>query len=139
LDTKLDRYVALVEEAGPSKFGIVFPDLPGCVATGSTLDEVIANATEALAYHLEGMREDGDDIPAPRGLRAILDSGDDWYDVNGNSSFVVITALPPSSASERINISIETSLLRAIDTAAERAGTNRSAWISRAAKTLLTA
>jgi predicted RNase H-like HicB family nuclease len=42
------------------------PDLPGCVATGKTVEEAKARIKEAIHLHLEGMREDGDSIPEPR-------------------------------------------------------------------------
>lgn len=45
-------------------FGVVVPDIPGCFSAGDTLDEAIANAREAIEFHLEGLAEDGTDIPA---------------------------------------------------------------------------
>jgi predicted RNase H-like HicB family nuclease len=56
------RY-AIVIEAGPGNYSAYVPDLPGCIATGTTLDEVKQNMAAAIALHLEGMREDGDPIP----------------------------------------------------------------------------
>jgi predicted RNase H-like HicB family nuclease len=56
------RY-AIVIEAGPGNYSAYVPDLPGCIATGKTLDEVKQNMAAAIALHLEGMREDGDPIP----------------------------------------------------------------------------
>lgn len=63
---KLDHYVfpALFElEEGIPGFTITFPDLPGCITEGDTIEESLNMAREALALHLYGMEEDGDEIP----------------------------------------------------------------------------
>ena len=56
---------AVVFEKGPTSYGAYVPDLPGCVAVGDTLDEVERLIQEAIQFHIEGMREDGDSIPEP--------------------------------------------------------------------------
>jgi predicted RNase H-like HicB family nuclease len=58
------RYAVVIEEAG-SNFSAYVPDLPGCVATGSTLSEVEEAIREAIAFHLEGLREEGASVPKP--------------------------------------------------------------------------
>jgi len=58
------RYAIVIENAGPN-FSAYVPDLPGCVATGISIDEVQREICEAIELHLEGMREDGDPIPPP--------------------------------------------------------------------------
>ncbi len=58
------RYVMIVE-AGASNYSAYLPDLPGCIATGKTIDEVKQRMSEAVALHLRGMREDGLPIPEP--------------------------------------------------------------------------
>jgi len=50
---------------------VSFPDVPGCISAGATLDEALANAAEALAGHLALLRADGDKIPRPRSLASI--------------------------------------------------------------------
>ena len=61
----MSKYLVIGEETetGYSAFS---PDLPGCVATGKTRDEVEQAMRDAIQFHLDGMREDGDSIPAPR-------------------------------------------------------------------------
>jgi predicted RNase H-like HicB family nuclease len=44
------------------------PDVMGCAAVGTTVDEVVANMKEALEFHFEGMAEDGDTIPQSGGV-----------------------------------------------------------------------
>jgi predicted RNase H-like HicB family nuclease len=56
---------AIVIEKGEDNLSAHVPDLPGCVTTGDTLDEVRAMMREAIEFHLDGMREDGDPIPEP--------------------------------------------------------------------------
>ena len=58
------RYAIVIENAG-SNYSAYVPDLPGCVATGATLEEAEHSIREAIAFHLEGMREDGTPIPPP--------------------------------------------------------------------------
>jgi len=58
------RYAIVIEKAA-SNYSAYVPDLPGCVATGTTVAEVEAEIREAIAFHLEGMREDGLPVPAP--------------------------------------------------------------------------
>lgn len=60
-------YPALAEK-GKSNFGVYFVDLPGCIATGATLQEAIQEAKGALALHLWGLEQDGADIPKPTPL-----------------------------------------------------------------------
>lgn len=58
------RYAVIVEE-GETSFGAYVPDLPGCVAVGETKEEVLRLIQEAIEFHIEGMREDGQPIPEP--------------------------------------------------------------------------
>ncbi|TGL32643.1 type II toxin-antitoxin system HicB family antitoxin [Leptospira koniambonensis] len=52
-------------EKGPTNFGAYVPDLPGCVAVGETEEEVTKLIKEAIEFHLDGLRKDGEPIPAP--------------------------------------------------------------------------
>ena len=67
-------YIALIHKDQGSDFGVSFPDLPGCVTAGKSLDDARELALEALAMHLEGMSEDGEAIPEPSPLEAIMAS-----------------------------------------------------------------
>lgn len=61
------RY-AMVIEKGERNYSAYLPDLPGCVVTGGTIDEVKQRMREAVELHLRGMREDGLEIPQPTSL-----------------------------------------------------------------------
>jgi predicted RNase H-like HicB family nuclease len=56
---------AVVIECGENNLSAYVPDLPGCVTTGKTLEEIERNIREAIELHLEGMAEDGEPIPEP--------------------------------------------------------------------------
>jgi predicted RNase H-like HicB family nuclease len=58
------RYAVIVEE-GETSFGAYVPDLPGCAAAGETREEVLRLIQEAIEFHIEGLREDGQPIPEP--------------------------------------------------------------------------
>ncbi len=58
------QYLVVIEQ-GPTSFGAYVPDLPGCVAVGASRDEVEALIHEAIAFHIEGLRADGQPIPHP--------------------------------------------------------------------------
>lgn len=65
-------YIALIHKDENSAFGVSFPDFPGCVTAGDTLDDAARMATEALTGHIETMREFGETIPAPTPLNEII-------------------------------------------------------------------
>lgn len=58
------RYAVVIEKAD-NNFSAYVPDLPGCIATGASLQETELSIREAIEFHLEGMREDGVPIPQP--------------------------------------------------------------------------
>ena len=58
------RYAIVIETAGNS-FSAYVPDLPGCIATGSTLEEAETQIREAIEFHLEGLRADDLPVPSP--------------------------------------------------------------------------
>ena len=58
------KYAVVIERAG-SNYSAYVPDLPGCVATGDTVDEVENLIREAIEFHVEGLRDDGVPIPRP--------------------------------------------------------------------------
>lgn len=56
---------AIVVEKGDTSYGAYVPDLPGCVAAAETREEVLKLIKEAIEFHLEGMRAEGEPIPEP--------------------------------------------------------------------------
>lgn len=66
------RYLVVVEQ-GPKSFGAYVPDLPGCVAAAETRQEVLSLIREAIEFHIEGLREDGQPIPPPSSSSEVVD------------------------------------------------------------------
>lgn len=64
----MTHYVAIVEEEEGKAVGVWFPDLPGCISAGDSLDEAMTNAAEALALWIDVTKKHGDEVPPPRAL-----------------------------------------------------------------------
>jgi predicted RNase H-like HicB family nuclease len=58
------RYAVVVEHAG-ANYSAHVPDLPGCIATGTTIEETLRQMQEAVAFHIDGLKDDGLPIPPP--------------------------------------------------------------------------
>ena len=66
------NYIALIHKDAESDYGVSFPDFPGVISAGTSLDDARAMAEEALALHVEGMVEDGDAVPEPSSLESVM-------------------------------------------------------------------
>jgi predicted RNase H-like HicB family nuclease len=128
----MPHYVALIHKEPRSDYGIMFPDFPGCVSAGSSIDEVIRQGTEALAGHVALMRRDGDAIPAPRTLEGIRVAGEDWIEWEGSVA-VAVPLLPAPGRAVRINVTLDERLVAEIDAVTS----NRSAFLANAARKAL--
>lgn len=64
----MTHYIAIVEEEEGKAIGVWFPDLPGCVSAGDTLDDAMINAAEALSLWVDVAQEHGQPVPPPRSL-----------------------------------------------------------------------
>jgi predicted RNase H-like HicB family nuclease len=123
--------VALVHGA-PGAYGISFPDFPGCIAGGGTVDEALRRGRDALDFHVESMIEVGEVLPKVRDIaeiRADREFADDFTD----ALVAVVDADLPAKA-VRVNISIDERLLDRIDRAAQATGETRSGFIAAAAR-----
>jgi predicted RNase H-like HicB family nuclease len=124
------NYAIAIEHETGKAYGVQIPDLPGCFSAGDTMDEAIANATEAVAFHIEGLLDSGEKIPPPQGVEAHSGNPDCagmiWALVS-----VDLAAL--SGKAKRLNISLPERVLRRIDSAAEKNGETRSGFIARIA------
>lgn len=128
------QYIALIHKDADSDYGVSFPDLPGVISAGKTLDEARAMAAEALAFHLQGMAEDGEAVPEPSSLQAIMANA-----VNRDGVAVLVDAASPSVKSVRINITLPADVLEEIDRRAETEGFTRSGFLARAARKAMAA
>ena len=68
------RYLVIIEK-GASGFGAQVPDLPGCFAVADTRDEVLSLIREAIAFHIEGILEEGGPVPTARSEATIVEIG----------------------------------------------------------------
>ena len=68
----MSRYLVIIEESGTG-YSAFLPDLPGCVATGATRDEVEKAMREGVEFHVEGLRESGEPVPRPRLMAAYVE------------------------------------------------------------------
>lgn len=127
------RYVALVHKDKDSSYGVSFPDFPGCVSAGNTVDEAVANAVEALAFHVQGLEADGDPVPSPRSIEAVRNDKS-LRSVLSDATFTYIPLIQDRGSARRINVSLDPGLIEAIDEAAKDRGMTRSAFLSSAAR-----
>ena len=126
------RYVGFIhrDDAG---YGVSFPDFPGCVSVGDSVDDAVRLGREALAFHVEGLRADGERIPPPRSIDAIKADPElaDWRE---GADLVLIPLVLDRGSSRRVNISLDPGLLEAIDDEARQRRMTRSAFLATAAR-----
>ena len=114
------RYPALID-CEPSVVGVVFPDLPGCVAAAATIDAALVNAEDVLRDWIEVAEEDGRAVPAPSELEDI--------DVPAGSVLTSIPLVRPSGVPVRANLSLDAGVAAFIDGECKRRGMTRKAYI----------
>jgi predicted RNase H-like HicB family nuclease len=66
------QYTAIVEQ-GETSWGAYVPDLPGCVAVGESREEVLQLIREAVEFHIEGLREQGQEVPPPHSFSELVE------------------------------------------------------------------
>jgi predicted RNase H-like HicB family nuclease len=120
-------YIAFLHKDKGSDYGVSFPDFPGCITAGSTLEEARRMAVEALSLHVAGMREDGELIPKP----STLDDLQNDPAMKGAIAF--LTELREPEKTVRINITARQSQIAEIDRLARAQGLTRSSFIVKSA------
>ena len=114
------RYPALIErEAGV--VGIVFPDLPGCVAAADSIDEALVNAEDVLRDWIDVAEEDGRSVPPPSALEDVR--------VPAGCALVSIPLVRPSGVPVRANLSLDSGVAAFIDSERKRRGMTRRAYV----------
>ncbi len=126
----MTNYIAVVHKDPNSDFGVSFPDFPGCITAGGTIDEAKDMASDALILHIKGMLEDGEKIPAPSTLEAII-ADPDYSDA---VAILVVSVSDPKTRSVRVNITIPEGVLHQIDAIAKKRGMSRSSFLVHAAQ-----
>jgi predicted RNase H-like HicB family nuclease len=68
------QYTVIIEK-GDTSWGAYVPDLPGCIAAAESRDEVLQLIREAIEFHLEGLREQGEPVPEPHSSSELIEIG----------------------------------------------------------------
>lgn len=124
------NYVAVIHKDKSSDYGVMFPDFPGCISAGKTIEEAYQMAEEALQFHIDGMIEDKDEIPHPTTLEAVRKKH------KKTEALLLIPARIPSKVT-RINITVDEKFLRKLDKFLETHHENRSSFFVEAAKQVM--
>jgi predicted RNase H-like HicB family nuclease len=120
-------YHAIVHKEEDSAWGVQFPDLPGCFSAADELDDVLANASEAVSLYLEGERP-----PKASSIESIRQSAAE--DLAEGAFLLAVPFLTSNSRPTRVNISLDRGMLDAIDMAAATRKLTRSAFLTEAAR-----
>jgi predicted RNase H-like HicB family nuclease len=123
------QYIGLIHKEAESDYGVSFPDFPGVATAGTSLDDARAMAEEALAFHIEGLVADGDAIPEPSSLEAVMADPQ-----NRDGVAILVAAKADARKSVRVNITLPEDVLEQIDKYAEENGLTRSGFLAKAAK-----
>ncbi|MER8467295.1 type II toxin-antitoxin system HicB family antitoxin [Mesorhizobium sp. M1409] len=128
----MKQYIGVIHKDAESDFGVFFPDFPGVVTAGKDLDDARAMAEEALAFHVDGLVEDGEAIPEPSSLEDVMASKD-----NRTGVAILVSLKAEAKKVVRVNVTIPEDILRQIDQYAELHGYNRSGFLTAAAKKVM--
>jgi predicted RNase H-like HicB family nuclease len=128
------RYFPAVIERGATSYGITFPDFPGCVSVGDSIEHALERGHEALAAHIELMLEDGDPIPEPSPIDAPLP---DWLEGVGEVALRTLVRVELPGRAVRLSITMDEALAGAVDRAAAEQGFTRSGFLAEAARRML--
>lgn len=125
----MSNYIGLIHKEADSDYGVSFPDFPGLITAGETLDNARQMAEEALAFHVEGLVEDGETIPEPSSLDAIMTEP-----ANREAVAILVTLKGQGAKAVRLNITLPEDILSRIDRFAAANGLSRSGFLARAAR-----
>jgi predicted RNase H-like HicB family nuclease len=128
------RYFALLRKEPDSDFSVDFPDFPGCVTAGETLEEARKLAAEVLEFHIDGMLEDRLPIPPPSTLEAIMADPD-----NAEALPFIVEVPDHRPRAVRVNLTMSETDLEALDAFAKKQGKSRSAVLMAAARRVIAA
>lgn len=124
------NYIAAVHKEAKSDFGVSFPDFPGCITAGKNIDEAKDMAQEALTFHIQGMLEDGDQLPVPSRLEDIMSDPD----YTNAIAYLVVSVPDTKPRTVRVNVTVPEITLKQIDAAAKKRGMSRSSFLVHAAQ-----
>ena len=121
------EYIAYLHKEANSDYGVSFPDFPGCITAGATLEEARSMAAEALSVHIAGMRDDGEAIPEPSTLDDLR------RDPALKNAVAFLVSISEPEKTVRFNVTARESQLGEIDSRARAARLTRSAFLVQSA------
>jgi predicted RNase H-like HicB family nuclease len=124
-----EKYVAVIHKDKDSSYGAYFPDLKGCFAAGDTEDEALHNLRISLRMYADDLAEDGKQLPPPRTVSETVADPEVKESIWDGYGFIVLVPLLYASKKRRVNVTLDPSLIAAVDEAARIAGTNRSDYL----------
>jgi len=108
MSENIKKYIAVISKENGKQYGVIFPDFLGCVTVGKNLEEAKEMAQEALQFHVDGMLQDGEDLPKTQTL-------DEIKKKYKKAEIFLVVAVKIKTKATRINISIDEKLLRKLD------------------------
>ena len=130
------HYVALID-GEDGAYGAAFPDLPGCVAMGASADDAQRNAADALRDWVEVMEAGDHPVPAARSIASIMLDPESAEAIRSGAALAMVPLVREANRSVKANMSLDSSVLAAIDAAAKRLNVSRSAVVEILAKRTL--
>lgn len=116
-----------------SAFGVMFPDFPGALSGGDTLDEALRRGRDTLEAHVEALLDAGITLPRLRSLDEIT-ADPELAELRADADLVAAVDVDLPGKSVRVNVSFDERLLERIDRAASTLGESRSAFLANAAR-----
>jgi predicted RNase H-like HicB family nuclease len=129
----MTSYIAILEKEEGTLWGVHFPDLPGCVTAATTADDAVIRAQDVLRLYVETASED-EALPPPRSLEEMKSDPEISGLFAGGALAFRVPVLVGHGRPVRVNLSIDSETLSAIDEAAEATGLTRSAYMVKAAQ-----
>ena len=118
-------YIGVVHQEGDSALGVHFPDVPGCFSAADELQDLLSNASEALALHLED-----EELPEARTLDEIRSDKEVHTDLSEGAFLLAVPFIQLTGRSTKANITMDAGLLAAVDQTAKERGLTRSAFLA---------
>ncbi|MHC1547749.1 type II toxin-antitoxin system HicB family antitoxin [Phyllobacterium sp. K27] len=126
------QYIGLIHKEAESDYGVSFPDFPGVVTVGISLDDARSMAEEALSFHIDGLVEDGEAIPEPASLEEVMADAN-----NRDGVAILVSVKTEAKKAVRVNVTLPEDVLQQIDSFAESHGFTRSGFLAKAAKQVM--
>lgn len=125
------RYPVVLHTDNGIRYGVTVPDLPGCFSAGDTLDQALESVREAIDLHLEGITEDGEEVPVASAVAAHQAHPEF---AGGTWALVEVDTARFDGRAAKINITIPRRVLHRVDEFAKSHGLTRSGFLVQAAE-----